>query len=296
MRFKNAVFSLPCLGATLLLFSWKAERLPVDRVEITSTFGESRGDHFHSGLDFAYVQNIKAVAKGEVLFYKDFHENPSIPHYGSGNFIIVGHEDDIRTYYFHLEDKTVNPRLTTVNQDDVLGVVGSSGHSTGAHLHFVVEDAKNKRILNPLDIFEPLSDSVPPKINSFYVVINEKVISFRRPKPVLHYRGKMNMFIFANDLRKVWTPKGLIYFPFGAKRVTLTIDQKIFRDYDFSYMLKSPDGLEIFPNHTHDEIYGVKYNYRMGSFFPTKLQHTLDISVEDYAGNRSTKRFLATFK
>ena len=94
------------------------------------------------------VQMAYPMDDGEVLFSKDFTENPTIPVFGSGDFVIVEHPDSIRAYYFHLQSGTIKPDLGHVDTETKLGIIGNSGHSAGAHLHFTVEDYKNKKIIN----------------------------------------------------------------------------------------------------------------------------------------------------
>jgi murein DD-endopeptidase MepM/ murein hydrolase activator NlpD len=66
-----------------------------------------------------------------------------------GNFIIISHSDSYQTMYAHLS-KILVSRGTYVNQGAVIGRVGTTGRSTGAHLHFAAY--KNGRAINPLEI------------------------------------------------------------------------------------------------------------------------------------------------
>ena len=67
-----------------------------------------------------------------------------------GNFIIVKHSEEYETMYGHLS-KILVKNGTYVNQGGIIGQVGNSGRSTGAHLHFAVY--KNKVAINPLEVF-----------------------------------------------------------------------------------------------------------------------------------------------
>jgi murein DD-endopeptidase MepM/ murein hydrolase activator NlpD len=66
-----------------------------------------------------------------------------------GNFVIIVHDGVYQTMYGHLS-KTLVSRGSYVGQGDVVGLVGSTGRSTGPHLHFAVY--KNDRAINPLEI------------------------------------------------------------------------------------------------------------------------------------------------
>lgn len=69
---------------------------------------------------------------------------------GYGNLIILDHGSGITTYYAHLEKFYVN-RGQQVAKGSAVGKMGSTGHSTGPHVHFEVR--KNGRPINPLGFF-----------------------------------------------------------------------------------------------------------------------------------------------
>jgi murein DD-endopeptidase MepM/ murein hydrolase activator NlpD len=89
---------------------------------------------FHSGIDVAqaYGQDVRAAAGGRVTFSGDR---------GSyGTTVIVEHPGGRQTLYAHLSAIDVHPG-DAVDPGQVIGKSGSSGHSTGPHLHFEVLDA-----------------------------------------------------------------------------------------------------------------------------------------------------------
>ena len=68
---------------------------------------------------------------------------------GYGRFVIVDHDLDYLTLYAHL-DKILVAEGDVVAQGQVLGTVGSTGNSTGPHLHFEIRDFG--RLANPLEL------------------------------------------------------------------------------------------------------------------------------------------------
>lgn len=109
---------------------------------ITSRFGanESIRDHTHKGMDIAapYGTKIVAAADGKVTHSGWMG--------GYGNLIIVTHENGIKTYYGHCS-KLIAKVGDEVKAGDEIAAVGSTGFSTGNHLHFEIR--KNGIQINP---------------------------------------------------------------------------------------------------------------------------------------------------
>ena len=101
---------------------------------ITSRFGsrESIRSYPHNGLDIAapYGTSIKSASKGKVIFSGDK---------GSyGNLIIVDCGNGVQIYYGHCS-KLYAKVGDKVNAGDIIAAVGSTGNSTGNHLHFEIK-------------------------------------------------------------------------------------------------------------------------------------------------------------
>ncbi len=86
---------------------------------------------FHTGIDIAsgYGVPIRAADSGEVIFRGWWG--------GYGNAIIIDHGTSISTVYAHLSRIVVNKNIK-VSKGTIIGYVGSTGFSTGPHLHFEV--------------------------------------------------------------------------------------------------------------------------------------------------------------
>lgn len=138
------------LGASLrtLTFAW-----PLAASGINSLFGQ-RSDpfdgkpRFHAGIDLdaPYGMVVGAAASGVVL-----HAGWTLGH---GRQVVIAHAGGFRTVYSHLAQVLVFAGAM-VRTGDAVGRVGSSGRSTGPHLHF--ELSRWERPLDPLDL---LGDSV----------------------------------------------------------------------------------------------------------------------------------------
>jgi murein DD-endopeptidase MepM/ murein hydrolase activator NlpD len=122
-------------------------RMPVQG-RITSDFGGRRdpvnGRHrFHEGIDIAAPKGtpIQAAAAGTVIY--------AGRNGGYGNTILVEHADGRTTRYAHADSLMVNAG-DTVEAGQTIAAVGSTGHSTGPHLHFEVME--NGRHVSPLKV------------------------------------------------------------------------------------------------------------------------------------------------
>ncbi len=85
----------------------------------------------HGGTDVraAYGTNIKA-ARGGVVMTSEYH-------WSYGNYVVVVHDNGTSTLYAHMSKRAVKEGQT-VKQGQVLGYVGSTGSSTGNHLHYEI--------------------------------------------------------------------------------------------------------------------------------------------------------------
>lgn len=99
---------------------------------------------FHTGIDIgaAYGTNIVAAESGTVLLASYGYNS------GYGNYIIINHGNGLTTRYAHCSSLNVTTGQT-VSRGQVIGLIGSTGNSTGAHLHFEVRI--NGTHYNPLD-------------------------------------------------------------------------------------------------------------------------------------------------
>lgn len=115
--------------------------LPVEGYSISSPFGH-RGEEHHDGIDLAIAENspVKAAKNGTVV---ETGFNSS-----TGNYVIIQHEDHLFTSYFHLNSiNTTSGEVVTGGQ--LVGLVGSTGNSTGSHLHFGISTEMWQGYLDP---------------------------------------------------------------------------------------------------------------------------------------------------
>lgn len=99
----------------------------------------TQGIHGYNGVDLAAPAGtpVRAAASGEVIVSKSGGWNG-----GYGNYIVIRHSNGTQTLYSHNSSNAVGVGAW-VNQGETIGYVGSTGRSTGNHLHFEVRGARN---------------------------------------------------------------------------------------------------------------------------------------------------------
>lgn len=105
----------------------------------------SQGYHGKNGVDLAAPTGSKvlASASGTVIFAKNGWNG------AYGNLVIIQHPNGTKTLYAHLS-KISTRTGAKVGQGETIGYVGSTGRSTGPHLHFEVYGAKNPGATTPM--------------------------------------------------------------------------------------------------------------------------------------------------
>ncbi|MGG5373433.1 glucosaminidase domain-containing protein [Enterococcus sp. AZ196] len=103
-------------------------KVPISNYTISSPYG-NRGGEFHRGLDMAAAQGepIHATKSGTVI-RAEYHDS-------WGNYVVIQHEDGTTALYAHQQQYAVKAG-DKVLQSQLIGYVGSTGNSTGSHLHF----------------------------------------------------------------------------------------------------------------------------------------------------------------
>jgi murein DD-endopeptidase MepM/ murein hydrolase activator NlpD len=139
-------------------------RFPLEFTNISSGFADSRIhpilkiDVPHHGVDFAAGRGtpVRSVADGKILF-AGWRKG------GYGRLIEIEHDPTYSSRYAHLQSVAKGIRNgSTVQKGQVIGYVGSSGLSTGPHLHF--EIYQNNAYVDPLNFESPAEDQIEPAL------------------------------------------------------------------------------------------------------------------------------------
>jgi murein DD-endopeptidase MepM/ murein hydrolase activator NlpD len=133
-------------------------KTPVDGVRISSTFGMRMHpilgySKMHKGIDFAAPRGtpIRAAGNGRIVY---------MGRYGAyGNYLKIKHNDTFSTAYAHINNFPKGMRVgQTVKQGQLVAFIGTTGRSTGPHLHY--EILKNGNQVNPQSVKLPTSEKL----------------------------------------------------------------------------------------------------------------------------------------
>ncbi len=132
------------------MFTW-----PVPSCYTISSYYGTRWDRLHKGIDISksgiYGSPIVAAADG-VVIVNQYNSG------GYGNYIMIDHgtsSDGVRYYtlYGHMSQPGIVSVGTHVSAGQVIGYVGSTGNSTGPHLHFEIHKNSRNNAVNPMNYF-----------------------------------------------------------------------------------------------------------------------------------------------
>lgn len=104
-------------------------------LEPSYTYQGTYYPHFHTGLDMASGCNTPIVAAGTGVVARS--GQPSWP-FDSAYGVIIDHGNGVMTWYWHMQPRVIVSPGQAVSAGQVIGYEGSTGNSTGCHVHFAV--------------------------------------------------------------------------------------------------------------------------------------------------------------
>lgn len=154
---------------------------PLNYTRITSKFGPrihpiTKKRSIHNGVDYAapYGTPIEAAADGVV---EKASWNPG----HTGNTVIIKHPNGYKTLYGHLSKYGKYKKGARVEQHDIIGYVGSTGRSTGNHLHYTIyhhgkpiDPLKLKNVSGP-----PVPNAEMKEFKNHVAVLKEQLLANR---------------------------------------------------------------------------------------------------------------------
>jgi hypothetical protein len=275
-----------CVLLIIMAMSFVSFRWPVNNGTITSTFCESRWDHFHDGIDMSAADDkIYPVDPGTLVFYWDKALFPLDNYPGGGNYKVVEHRNGIYSIYMHLENGLSTKKTYTAN--DTVGLMGNTGHSISKHIHFSIMQYLKRVSVNPLKLLPAREDTKAPVMGEIAFHIGDKIIIVRDKANVRltrHYpllvkindamTGRENLGVYRLDVE--FNGKKVLHKEFDAIAVskgTLTVDGKKFEN--------------LFDRKGYYKIEGLTY---------AEGENAVKVTASDFAGNTSEKEYTFNVK
>jgi len=162
-------------------------RTPVKAVRITSGFGMRRHPilgytKMHTGVDFGAAYGTPVRAAGSGIIEK-------IGRVGAyGNYVRLRHVKGYKTAYAHMRGFASGLSVgDRVRQGQVIGYVGSTGRSTGPHLHY--EILVNNKQVNPMKVRLPNGRKLEGNIREAFLNERTRIDNLRRTAPGTRIAG-----------------------------------------------------------------------------------------------------------
>ncbi len=146
-------------------------RTPINGARLSSHFGMRRHpiqgyNRLHKGTDFAAPRGTPIYAAGDGVIARQYRS----PSYG--NYILIRHNSTWQTAYAHMHNFATGMREgRRVRQGEVIGYVGTTGNSTGPHLHYEV--LQNGNAVDPMSVRVPTGKELEgDELRRFTAAIN----------------------------------------------------------------------------------------------------------------------------
>ena len=163
-------------------------KTPLNGARLSSKYGNRKHPilgytKMHRGVDFAAPKGTPILAAGDgIIDYAGWN--------GSyGKYIRIRHNSSYKTVYAHLS-KILKSRNSKVNQGDVIGLLGSTGRSTGPHLHYEV--LLNNKQINPMKIKLPSGKRIPDGEMKYFKTEIDKI---KKSISKLNYKDRIVLWL-----------------------------------------------------------------------------------------------------
>jgi hypothetical protein len=272
---KTLVCAILVLALSSLSFQW-----PLDNARLTSTFGESRADHFHDGIDLvSSSETIRPAREGRLVYLWDRMIFPEENYPGGGNYVILSH-GDVFSIYMHLGDGV--PFRREYSPGDALGRMCNTGHSFASHLHFSLLKRAQRRSENPLLHLPAYEDRVAPQIAEFALKIDDRYVIIRENSTIRltqHYPMLVRIIDTVSGRERL-----------GVHSLTVSLNGVEVARTDFDGLEYSARGLGV-SGGTFDELFDEDGYFRIGGVAYSQGLNVFTVSASDIAGNTAQRTF-----
>jgi hypothetical protein len=281
MNVRSATRFAVYFAISLVLCSF---RWPVDITVLTATFGESRYDHYHNGIDLGGgEQDIYPVSEGRIIYREEEHTRTDGFPAGLGSFMVIEHDRGLRTLYAHIKADTMTESLIA-SESEPIGVIGDTGGSYGKHLHLTVIDREFDQFVNPLLLLPPVLDTSDPIIRGLYMLQDGEMLLVSDDSVVRP--GQKELFVEAHD----FCDNVSYYCPTAPYQIDVFVNgsELAHRMFEILRIDKETGELLGYGGMEFQNAYADEWLYRIGVVDIGEGTVEIEIVVKDFAGNRAT--------
>jgi len=270
------------ISILILAFAAAGFRWPLNNGKITSTFGESRGDHLHDGMDMiSGDKHVYPLNDGKLLYTWNKALFPFDNYTGSGNYKVIAHENHLVSIYLHLENaENTAPSYT---ESESLGFFGDTGRSFGAHIHFNLIDRKSLSSINSFTMLPEYKDTRSPIISAFGLEIEGKAVVLTN-KAKIRMTRDWPLLIKAHDEARGGENLGVF-------RLSVIFNDEPVADYHFDKIEYVKNDLTI-SGQKFEDIYNSEGFYKVSTVRYHSGVNTCTVTAYDYAGNKTTASYM----
>ncbi len=180
-------------------------------MKLSGSFGELRKNHFHTGIDIKGSGNWHSNKALSVM--DGYISRIMVKPDGYGNAVYINHPNGMTSVYAHLNNFNkkiadivrdiqyknhtfiINPDSLhiPVSKGEILGQIGNTGRSFGAHLHFELRKTDTEHPINPFAMGIKPKDNIPPVLSMLKIVALDtsyNILNSKKIKILKNSRGK----------------------------------------------------------------------------------------------------------
>ncbi|MBW7858289.1 MAG: M23 family metallopeptidase [Leptonema sp. (in: Bacteria)] len=286
------------LSSQATRFSWPIIKgTPPNLTGISSTFGESRTDHFHAGVDIlGSDMPIKPMAGGKILYYNFESMNPYRPMAGAGNQVWIDHGEGWWSGYYHLSEFRMNQRYT--EKDRTIAISGHTGRSGGPHLHFILTKDYGTVYVNPMiEYLSQANEDNAPIIEHLVFVTDNGISRLKPNQPDKAHKIRLTRhYPLYIELKDPGLEKGSRRSP-KLVEWSLKNSENIVTNgsIDFQNIKLHNGNLLLNGNSEFEAVYFETF-LKLGDPNITNGINQLTVKAVDYSGNQATESFVIDVK
>jgi hypothetical protein len=270
---------------------------------MVSNFGFNLKGRPAVGVSFETGEAVRAAEAGELFFFRSSGDTASRLPSPMGNWLALDHADGLVSIYGRF-DETFGSQaggstgaalsITQVDRNAIIAR-GGSGSSAFKGFFFAIFDRRERRWVNPSMIIAPLPDTRPPQIVSATLIAEDgrRIGLLRLPRtgaqtgavPGRIIQGQYRIAVEATDTRleageKELAPHRILCMVNGVETGALNFETYSARD---GVLMVDRNGLTPV-----EKVYAPYPAFEIGDVWLTRGQTTLEIIVQDIAGNEQS--------